>query len=102
MAPMRERLFEEPPSNRGQRSVADTPAGGKVNVYASWNGATEIATWEVLGGADATKLASLGTFPRTDFETVMAVTPKGSLVAVNARDASGAVLGTSRAVAIPD
>jgi hypothetical protein len=82
--------------------VADTPAGGMVNVYASWNGATEVATWEVLGGAEAAKLVSLGTFPRTDFETVMAVTPKGSLIAVSARDAHGAVLGTSRAVAIPD
>jgi hypothetical protein len=73
-----------------------------VNVYASWNGATEVASWEVLNGADATKLSSAGTFPRTDFETAFTIKASGSLVAVNALDKNGTVLGTSKAVPIPD
>jgi Arylsulfotransferase (ASST) len=82
--------------------VADAPSGGMTNVYASWNGATEVATWEVLGGTDATALSSLGTFPRTDFETVLAVKATSGLIAVNALDKTGTVLGTSKAVPIPD
>ena len=82
--------------------AADTPEGEMVNVYASWNGATEVASWEVLNGADATKLSSAGTFPRTDFETAFTIKASGSLVAVNALDKNGTVLGTSKAVPIPD
>jgi Arylsulfotransferase (ASST) len=83
-------------------AVADSPAGGMTNVYASWNGATEVATWEALGGTDPASLSSLGQFPRSDFETVLAVKATSGMVAVNALDKSGAVLGTSKAVAIPD
>jgi len=79
-----------------------TPGRSRATVYASWNGATEVATWEALGGTDATSLSSLDTFPRTDFETVLAVKASSGMIAVNALDKSGAVLGTSKAVAIPD
>src|SRR5439155_25085028 len=44
--------------------VAATSSGGKTRVYASWNGATEVASWEVLGGSSRGQLQSLGTFPR--------------------------------------
>jgi hypothetical protein len=88
---------------REQPAVAVDPAtGGTVSVYASWNGATEVATWEVLGGAGPSHLSSVGTFPRMDFETVLAVKPGGTLVAVRALDASGVVLGTSPTVTIPE
>jgi Arylsulfotransferase (ASST) len=84
-----------------QPAVAvDPPSNGTVTVYASWNGATEVVTWEVMSGADPSQLASLGTFPRTDFETVLAVKPGGTLLAVRALDASGMVLGTSAAVTL--
>ena len=80
----------------------DAPGNGSINVYASWNGATQVASWEVLNGSSATQLASLGSFPRTDFETVLVVKPTSSYIAVNALDAQGAVLGTSKAMTIPD
>jgi hypothetical protein len=84
-----------------QPAVAvDPPSNGTVTVYASWNGATEVVTWEVMSGADPSQLASLGTFPRTDFETVLAVKPGGTLLAVRALDANGMVLGTSAAVTL--
>ena len=80
----------------------DPVSNGRVTVYASWNGATEVASWQVLGGTDASSLAPLGTFPRTDFETTFSVTPNGSLLAVRALDANQAVLGSSSAVTIPE
>jgi hypothetical protein len=84
-----------------QPAVAvDPPNNGTVTVYASWNGATEVVTWEVMSGADPSQLASLGTFPRTDFETALAVKPGGPLLAVRALDANGMVLGTSAAVTL--
>lgn len=82
--------------------AADSPQGGVVNVYASWNGATEVASWEVLNGSSATELSSLGTFPRTDFETVLAVKPTGGFLAANALDGQGTVLATSKAIVVPD
>ena len=60
-----------------------------TNVYASWNGATEVATWEVLGGASATSLGSLGQFPRTEFETVLAVKASSGTIVVKALDKGG-------------
>ena len=82
--------------------AVDPASNGQVTAYASWNGATEVATWEVLGGATAASLISLGTFPRTDFETVMSVKPGGSMLAVRALDANQATLATSPAVTIPE
>ncbi len=88
---------------KGDPALAvDPPSSGVVNAYASWNGATEVSSWEVLNGLSATKLTSLGTFPRTDFETVLAVKAASGYLAVNALDPKGAVLGTSQAVAIPE
>jgi hypothetical protein len=82
--------------------VADPPAGGMVTAYASWNGATEVASWELLGGNQAGSLTSLGTFARADFETAMTVKPAGSLLAVRALDANQAVLAVSATVTIPE
>ena len=76
--------------------VAATDGGRRV--YASWNGATQVASWTVLSGATATALAPAGSAPRSGFETRIAATAPGAYVAVQAKDASGAVLGTSKVV----
>lgn len=68
---------------------------GALTVYASWNGATEVASWEVLAGSDGAALKPVAAVPRTGFETVITTTTAAPLVAVRARDATGAVLGTS-------
>jgi hypothetical protein len=67
-------------------------------VWASWNGATEIARWEVLGGAGPDALAVVGGGARDGFETVLSGPGSHAYVAVRALDARGAVLGTSRVV----
>ena len=67
-------------------------------MWASWNGATEVARWEVLGGASPDALAVVGGGARKGFETALSVAGQHAYVAVRALDAGGAVLGTSRAV----
>lgn len=82
-------------------AVAVEPdANDSMTVYASWNGATEVASWEVLGGATAGQLQSLGTVPRRGFETPLSVTPATAYVAVRAKDRTGKGLGTSKPVAV--
>jgi len=70
----------------------------KVKLYASWNGATEIATWEVLAGERPGRLEPVGAVPRDGFETAMLVQTSHSYFAVRAKEHSGRVLGTSALV----
>lgn len=71
----------------------------RVELYASWNGATEVAHWEVIAGDHADALShTLGLFPRTGFETAIGVATARPYLGVQARDAGGRVLARSRAV----
>ena len=81
-------------------SVAAARTGGATSVWASWNGATDVTSWQVLAGASAGVLHPVRTVARSGFETGvrLAGTP-GRLVAVRALGAGGQVLGTSAAVA---
>ena len=74
-------------------------AGAPVNVYASWNGDTQTASWRVLAGPSAQQLAPVATGARTGFETTIATPGPEAFVAVQALDASGAVLATSPTIA---
>jgi hypothetical protein len=83
-------------------SIAAVPASapsGKAVVYASWNGATEVAAWRVLTGRSQTALAASGEARKSGFETAIALTgaAAGGYVEVQALDASGGVIGVSRA-----
>jgi hypothetical protein len=74
--------------------------GAKATVYASWNGATEVAGWRVLAGASAATLAPVASTSRSSFETAIGLAsapPAGSFFEVQALDASGAVLAASAA-----
>jgi hypothetical protein len=79
-------------------AVADL-AGGDTNVWMSWNGATQVASWRVLGGPSVTQLAPVGA-PRSDasFETQIDVKGSYGVVEAQALGANGAVLGTSRPI----
>ncbi|MGO9178698.1 MAG: arylsulfotransferase family protein [Candidatus Limnocylindrales bacterium] len=80
-------------------ALAATEAG--TTVYASWNGATEIAGWEVLAGADAGHLQHVSSAARSGFETAMQVTTAQPLVAVRALDEGGRALGMSVPATLP-
>jgi Arylsulfotransferase (ASST) len=74
-----------------------SPGAGPV-VYASWNGATEVARWDVLAGPDNAHMEPAASVPRSGFETAIALGSRPSLVAVHALDAAGRVLGVSATV----
>jgi hypothetical protein len=75
--------------------VAGERRGSAMDVYASWNGATQVATWEVLGGPSAASLQPLRSAARAGFETRIPVPNRTAFVAVRAKDAAGTILGTS-------
>ena len=80
---------------------ADSEEGRWV-VHASWNGATEVARWQVLAGAEPARLRPVAEKPRTGFETSIRVEADDGVLGVRALDARGAVLGTSRPVELSD
>ena len=83
----------------GRPAIAvDGRGSQRTAVYASFNGATEIATWEVLAGRSASSLAPVGSGRKVGFETTISAPSAGPFFAVRAKDASGAVLGTSKVV----
>jgi hypothetical protein len=89
------------PSSPSGGSSGSGGAGGGPVVYASWNGATEVASWRVLVGSSPTTLAPLAAAPKTGFETALAISaPAGGpyYVAVQALDGAGAVIGVSATV----
>jgi hypothetical protein len=75
--------------------VVERTSEGEVRLYASWNGSTEVASWEVLAGPRSDGLESVGSAPRNGFETTMVVSTSDQYVAVRAKGYSGSVLGTT-------
>jgi arylsulfotransferase ASST len=80
-------------------AAAATTTGATTTVYASWNGATEVARWRVLSGAAPNALGAGPTVARTDFETAIPLRKAAKLVQVEALDRSGKVIGRSTVVA---
>ena len=75
--------------------VAATPHDGSTQLYMSWNGATDVASWRVLAGTSAGSLAAVGSYPNAGFETGVAAPSGGPYFEVQALDASGALLSSS-------
>jgi outer membrane protein assembly factor BamB len=79
-------------------AIAERASEEEVRVYASWNGATQIATWEVLAAPSPNQLESLGSVPREGFETSMSVRTAEPYVVVWAKHRSGRMLGSTKPV----
>jgi hypothetical protein len=75
-------------------AIAAESSGGGLTVYASWNGATQVAAWEVLGGPSPTALKTVAQTDKSGFETAI-TTPSEPYVEVLALDAAGAAIGHS-------
>jgi hypothetical protein len=71
---------------------------GNITGRVSWNGATGIARWELLAGADAASLVPVGLRASEGFETAVTVKSTAPLVAMRAYDAAGNVLVTTAPV----
>lgn len=95
------RAFRHPwkglPKDRPAVAIESGPEG-RATLYASWNGATEVAAWEVLAGPGPDGLEAVGSAPRKGFETTIALRTEEPYVAARAKDRSGKVLGTSEAL----
>ena len=78
--------------------AAETGPDDEVTLYASWNGATEVASWEVLAGPGPDRLEPVGSVPRKGFETAIKVQTAEPYVSVRAKNNAGKVLGTAKTV----
>jgi hypothetical protein len=74
------------------------PPSGAVRgttVYASWNGATGVARWEVLAGSSTGSLAVVASRARNGFETAIGLSRSHPVYEVRALGTHGEVLRTS-------
>jgi outer membrane protein assembly factor BamB len=83
-------------------ALAAVPAAdGSVKVYASWNGDTQVASWEVLGGASRQKLFRVTERRPHGFETAIQLHNEPRFFAVRALDTKGQTLGQSLNIPLP-
>ena len=78
-------------------AVAASVAGSTTNVYVSWNGATEVASWRVLAGVSTDSLEVVTTAAKQGFETQIPIAPQ-PYIAVQALNSAGRALATSNVV----
>jgi Arylsulfotransferase (ASST) len=72
-------------------------SGEATTLYASWNGATDVTGWTILGGGTSTSLAPIASVPAAGFETSIPVSDD-AYYAAQALGPDGQVLDTSAAV----
>ena len=80
-------------------SLAVTSTRHGLVVYASWNGATRVSSWRVLGGRSPSSLRLVTTARRTGFETAITI-GRYADVAVQALDAGRHVMARSAPLAV--
>ena len=68
---------------------------GKPTVYASWDGATQVVAWKVLGGPNVKHLTVVATKRKLAFESTIRLKRGYKVYKVEAIDAKGHVLGKS-------
>ncbi len=73
--------------------------GGQTIAYVSWNGATQVVAWRVVAArAGAGRHAVLARQPKSGFETAIRLPQSGQTLEVQALDARGRVIGSSRPI----
>lgn len=77
-------------------------SGNSTAVRVSWNGATTVAAWRVMGGANAQALQPRQVVGRQGFETLLRYGGADAVVVVQALDAAGNVLNQSAPVTVGD
>ena len=80
-------------------SLAVTSTRHGLVVYASWNGATGVSSWRVLGGRSPTSLRPVTTAQRSGFETAITI-GRYADVAVQALDGGRHVMARSAPLAV--
>jgi hypothetical protein len=78
-------------------AIVTEPAGSGLTVYVSWNGATGVRSWEVIGGTSSSHMRLLAHARSAGFQTILHVRDQPYLQAV-ALDRAGKLIGRSRLV----
>jgi hypothetical protein len=65
------------------------------SAFVSWNGATEVASWQLVEDGNRTRRVA-----RAGFETELDLSPQTKSVTVDAIDGAGRAIGTSPTVSV--
>jgi Arylsulfotransferase (ASST) len=87
--------WEGTPYERPAAVAARDPNTGSPMVYASWNGATNVAAWRVAAGSSRNDLRPVGIARHHAFETVIQLSPGHRYASLTALDRSGKPLKRS-------
>ncbi|MHB1949091.1 MAG: arylsulfotransferase family protein [Gammaproteobacteria bacterium] len=79
-------------------SLAVQTNNNQTFAYASWNGATEVHSWQVYAGLYSDRLSLVGSAMKNGFETAIPISKGWSFFQVKALNSQGKVIGTSRIV----
>lgn len=81
------------------KTIARRTTTGSIELlaYVSWNGATEVATWELLRAKTSETITST---PRTGFETTLVFDGFAEFVIAVARDRDGNEIGRSKTIRV--
>ncbi|CAM3013504.1 Thaumatin domain-containing protein [Legionella steigerwaltii] len=79
-------------------SITVGTANNQTTVYASWNGATEVAGWQVYAGNQPNILDLISSANKNGFETAINVGSGWTFFQVKAVDSKGQVIGVSTIV----
>ena len=78
-------------------AIVARSVGSASAVYASWNGATTVSSWQLLTGSSRGHLKAVSTTPKSGFETTIPA-PPAAFYEVRALSASGRVLASSKVI----
>jgi len=81
-------------------AIAVAGRGASRAVYASWNGATDVHSWQLLAGELSGALAPVSSTRSRGFESALRLAAAGPYLAVRALDAHGAQLGQSNTITL--
>jgi len=73
-------------------------SGMAVSVKTSWNGATDVASWQLLAGPSPSSLTPIASAVKSGFETTLGAATGVAYFATRALGPAGEALGTSPAV----
>ncbi len=79
-------------------SITVTNNTNPTVVYASWNGATEVSSWQVYAGRYSDSLSLVGSATKNGFETAINVSNGWLFFQVKALNSQGQIIGTSKII----
>ncbi|HZU61034.1 MAG TPA: MFS transporter [Solirubrobacteraceae bacterium] len=80
----------------GPTAVAHQASGGHTTVYVSWNGATQVVRWRLMGQASGGGFVPVATVRKTGFETTIPASGSYRTFVVQALDSGGHQIGVSK------